>query len=313
MLVDDNKAFLEIFTLSAPAHWQISTFNNPLHAIKAFKNNRFDLLIIDVMMPNIHGLHLAEISQDLIDDVNIVLISANNETTIEKDLGYSTEAFSFYRKPLEEDFFEYIDHLEKAIAAKKPTENSETSNTQGIKLNHFCLLGDLYKDYHHRMYNVLMQKLSLASDYDYNEIKTLHTRLNNALELISCDNPDKQQKIIHKLQSEYGSWQSKVLEEPDKFIKDQKYVAEVPFQSKVLGTNFDGKIYNISICLKDKQTVELAINDRVQIPSKNMQMDYDYQSEAGRIVYFAWVLKYFKESCSRHHHALVSLPLETPS
>lgn len=86
-----QKDYLEV------AGFEVNVYNNGLEGLKAFQDNKVDLLILDIMLPGMDGL---EILRNLKDDkdVPVLLVSAKKEE-IDKIKGLSSGADDYITKP----------------------------------------------------------------------------------------------------------------------------------------------------------------------------------------------------------------------
>jgi CheY-like chemotaxis protein len=56
--------------------FKVDSFNNPILALKNFKNGSYDLLIIDIVMPQMNGFELSEKIRKVDDKVKICFLTA---------------------------------------------------------------------------------------------------------------------------------------------------------------------------------------------------------------------------------------------
>jgi CheY-like chemotaxis protein len=56
--------------------FKVDSFNNPILALKIFKNGSYDLLIIDIVMPQMDGFELSEKIRKVDDKVKICFLTA---------------------------------------------------------------------------------------------------------------------------------------------------------------------------------------------------------------------------------------------
>ncbi|AFQ43631.1 response regulator transcription factor [Desulfosporosinus meridiei] len=86
-----QKDYLEV------AGFEVNVYNNGIEGLKAFQDNKVDLLILDIMLPGMDGL---EILRNLKDDkdVPVLLVSAKKEE-IDKIKGLSSGADDYITKP----------------------------------------------------------------------------------------------------------------------------------------------------------------------------------------------------------------------
>lgn len=87
LLVDDDESTLLSIKMyfEDKSEFKVDTFSNPLQALSAFKVEFYDLLIIDIMMPQMNGFEFYQQIRKKANNVNIktCFITAN-ETYYEK-------------------------------------------------------------------------------------------------------------------------------------------------------------------------------------------------------------------------------------
>jgi two-component system response regulator VanR len=120
LIVDDEPDTTTVFqnALRDRGFEQVDTFNDPLIALKNFKAGSYDLLIIDIVMPQMDGLGLYEEIRKLDSEVKVCFITAYDvnyqalravfpAATSTDDLG------CFIRKPIDVD--DFIKHIEAEL------------------------------------------------------------------------------------------------------------------------------------------------------------------------------------------------------
>jgi DNA-binding response OmpR family regulator len=92
----------------------------------AFKREKFDLCLLDVMMPNVDGFTLAEEIRDIDPDVPLFFLSAK---TLKEDIlhGYRLGADDYITKPFDS---EVLIHKIKAIIKRNEEDNKVTDNLE---------------------------------------------------------------------------------------------------------------------------------------------------------------------------------------
>lgn len=96
---------------------QIEPCSNPLHAIKACQSQSFDAALLDIQMPEMTGLELAECLSVISPSISFVFITAFNN--------YATEAFElnavdYILKPIrQERFNKAIDKIRKEVEERE--------------------------------------------------------------------------------------------------------------------------------------------------------------------------------------------------
>lgn len=101
MIVDDNLMNIELLEeILKKFDLQISTFLKPKEACQAMLHEKFDLFLLDVMMPEMSGFELAKRIKDTPHNHNvpIIFISALSDAH-NKTKGYNLGSFAYIEKP----------------------------------------------------------------------------------------------------------------------------------------------------------------------------------------------------------------------
>lgn len=125
LLLDDELpglTYLKMLCEQIPELEIVKTFNNPEKLLSDITDLDFDLLISDIEMPGIDGLHLAEKLQDKL----VIFCTAYKEYAAE---AFNIDAVDYITKPVK------LERLQKAIS--KAFERYEKSNSakKFIQLN----------------------------------------------------------------------------------------------------------------------------------------------------------------------------------
>ncbi len=98
---------------SSKISFQVYTYNNPLLALSEFKPNFYDLLLIDINMPDINGFELCQKILELDANVRVCFITAW-EVNIEalREVYPNVSLGCFIRKPVS------IEYLVKRLSAE---------------------------------------------------------------------------------------------------------------------------------------------------------------------------------------------------
>ncbi len=101
--------------------------------IKAFEEEKPDICVLDIMMPNRNGYEVAEDIRAVNDDVPIIFLTAKTQT---EDLvkGFRTGGNDYIRKPFSME--ELIVRIENALRVKKETVAPITAET--ITFGKYC-------------------------------------------------------------------------------------------------------------------------------------------------------------------------------
>jgi CheY-like chemotaxis protein len=98
---------------SSKIRFEVSTYNSPLEALSEFKPNFYDLLLIDINMPDINGFELCQKILELDANVRVCFITAG-EANIEalREVYPNVSMGCFIKKPVS------IDYLVKRLSTE---------------------------------------------------------------------------------------------------------------------------------------------------------------------------------------------------
>ncbi|MGI8831254.1 MAG: response regulator [Nitrososphaeraceae archaeon] len=78
LFVDDKPDMTSLFRLSLiRAGFDIDTFNDPSLALKSFKPNEYDLLLLDIIMPGIDGFELYKQLKEMDPQAKVCFLTAS--------------------------------------------------------------------------------------------------------------------------------------------------------------------------------------------------------------------------------------------
>jgi DNA-binding NtrC family response regulator len=110
-IIDDETEILNVLSrsLSRNANFSISTYSNPLSALSSMESKKYDLVLLDIMMPQMNGLEVLEKLKLKSKDQKVIMMTAFS--TLDKVLKSHKEgATNFVMKP-----FDSLQLLEKKI------------------------------------------------------------------------------------------------------------------------------------------------------------------------------------------------------
>ena len=114
LIIDDDPDVTTVFTLGLQDEgFDVYTYNDPLEALSKFRPNFYDLLLVDINMPQMDGIELTRQILELDTNVRICFITAG-EANIEvlREL-YPTRSIGCYiKKPVT------IDQLVRRVKAE---------------------------------------------------------------------------------------------------------------------------------------------------------------------------------------------------
>ena len=114
LLAEDEEHIHDIIKLNLEAEgYEVVATTNGVDALRAFKEQRFDLAVLDIMMPDVDGLQVCE--QIRLEDVEMpVLFLTAKDSTQDKILGLKKGADDYITKPFNlEEFLLRIKNLLK--------------------------------------------------------------------------------------------------------------------------------------------------------------------------------------------------------
>ena len=78
LLVDDDSDIVLTFkkALEEYSQFEVDTFTDPLQALSRFKENTYDLLILDIRLPNMDGFELYDKMKEIDNKVKVCFMTA---------------------------------------------------------------------------------------------------------------------------------------------------------------------------------------------------------------------------------------------
>ena len=141
LAIDDSKFICkQIKTILEPRNYKVDTAYNAKSALEKLKKNSFQLIILDMELPDMHGLKLLELirKEKSYIDIPIIVLSGTATPDIVRNVlknganDYIKKPFVFEEFILKIDL--WIDYFEKDRQLKKKTQELEFINTNLEKL-----------------------------------------------------------------------------------------------------------------------------------------------------------------------------------
>ena len=110
----------------------IGVFNSAVEGVKAIRENRVDLIFLDIQMPELSGLEFAKI---LPKETKIIFTTAFSQYAID---GYKANAIDYLMKPISYD--DFLDASNRALDWFQTTHQAENAST-----DRFIFVGSEYK------------------------------------------------------------------------------------------------------------------------------------------------------------------------
>ena len=136
MIVDDEPLavqLLESYVKKTPGLQLVASFTDSISAINAIKEQKPHLVFLDIQMPNIDGMELA---QSLPEQTRVVFTTAFKEYAFES---YQVNAVDFLLKPIRYNVFlaavEKVKKLFSAVPEVRPADDAKTSNSAFLRID----------------------------------------------------------------------------------------------------------------------------------------------------------------------------------
>jgi DNA-binding response OmpR family regulator len=118
LIVDDEPDVnLAVKIALEQEDYEVDAFKDPLLALKNFRKGLYDLLILDIKMPKMHGFELYREIKKIDDRVKVCFLTAGEMYYgAYTDIFHTLDAQCFIRKPIENE--ELLKRLNKIISSK---------------------------------------------------------------------------------------------------------------------------------------------------------------------------------------------------
>jgi len=111
LYVDDQQENLMLFELMFAGKFNVVSETNPLIALELIKNNRFEIVISDYMMPEMNGIEFLEIVKNEYPEIIRIMLTSNIDYELEIEVKRRCDC-EFFTKPLNKNI------IEKKLIAK---------------------------------------------------------------------------------------------------------------------------------------------------------------------------------------------------
>ena len=194
LLVEDEESLTEVLTLNLTLeNFKVTQAKTGTEALRYIHNNKFDLIVLDIMLPEVNGFDICEIIRKEKSDVPILFISAKGTST-DRIKGLSIGADDYLVKPF---------HLDEFLLRVKNLINrfSKKSNTLDDK-DKFVFGNGYSVDFKTYEVDTKNGKLTLSK----REIELLKLLISKKNEVVSREN------ILNALWSENSSPNSRTID-----------------------------------------------------------------------------------------------------
>ena len=130
---DDNQIQELIVEFLSSQDYDVDVANDGVEGYEKFKENKYDLVILDVMMPRLDGHALCKMIRNLDKEVSIIFLTALGDEESEIK-GFDLKADDYISKPF--SFNILIKRVEAVLRRKQKEEKEETIlEFEGLKLD----------------------------------------------------------------------------------------------------------------------------------------------------------------------------------
>ncbi|GAB2533867.1 response regulator [Gracilibacillus alcaliphilus] len=137
LIVDDEQRMRSMLQLFLRNNFELMEAENGKQAVQLFKNNSVDLVLLDVMLPDLDGVAACKQMKALNPDVPIILLTARNETS-QKVEGLTNGADDYIVKPFEpEELLARIHVQLRHFHKEKPANILQFAELEINPVSHF--------------------------------------------------------------------------------------------------------------------------------------------------------------------------------
>jgi len=138
LIVDDDKDIVNLLSdILSDEGYAVEKAYNGTGALQCIRNNNYDLIVLDIMLPDMDGLELCKKVRDEV-EAPIIFLSAKNKN-IDRIVGYEIGADDYITKPFDDNVLlaNVKAHLrrQKRIKDKSNKNNKSVIKFKGIEIN----------------------------------------------------------------------------------------------------------------------------------------------------------------------------------
>lgn len=278
MIVDDNQMNIDLLVETlAPLGLELSTFIKPIEAGKTVNLEKYDLFLLDIMMPEMSGFDLAKIikSTTLNADTPIMFISALSDPE-NKILGYNLGSCAYIEKPfninvVRSQIYNTLKtkRLQDALMDKKETFLAMVTHDLKSPVNaEICAL------------ELLLNNQTSSLDGFQNEIigdilgaaKYMKNLVENILQKYKCENG---KQVLHKTLFSLEMLTIQCIEEVKYLLGDKNLEINISSSVKHIEAYFD--------CLEIKRVIHNLLINAIEYSSKNSKIRIGLFEKGGNI------------------------------
>lgn len=164
LVVDDEKLIVKGIKFSLEQEgWTVDTAYDGEEALNSVKNNKYDAMILDVMLPKYDGLQVCQLVREF-SNLPIIMLTAKGED-MDKIMGLEYGADDYVTKPF--NILELKARIKAILRRSQHTEKSPQKKTIEV--------GDLRLEISSRRVFIKNQEMNLtAKEFDMLELFAMH-------------------------------------------------------------------------------------------------------------------------------------------
>jgi len=183
LLIDDDLSFLEVMERSLRhVNYDCVSFQNPVDALAAYQAEQYDVVITDILMPQMDGIDVLRAVKGFNSEARVIMLTgyANMDTT---QSALNQGAYAYFQKPFElTNILDTLRKIEKELVIEK-------ENKRKIQMfdENECELDEVYQDLQKHVVAVdqlhaISRKIHAAIDLDC----IMQELVNNVCHLLGC-------------------------------------------------------------------------------------------------------------------------------
>lgn len=162
LLVEDNEELLYLMEHILSRHYLIVKAKNGMEALRVMKDNEIDIIVSDVMMPEMDGLELCRIIKGNLETSHIPIILLTAKNTAEDRIEcYNAGANAYISKPFE---LKVLEARIKNFLSEKKSKQEEFRSDVNINLDALDA-SSIDKEFLDRLIEIIQNKMS-EPDFD---------------------------------------------------------------------------------------------------------------------------------------------------
>lgn len=118
LIADDEQDITDLINTYLTSHGYIcDVVDNGKEALSKLKQNKYDIVLLDVMMPYIDGYHVAYEITNSSNTLPIIIILTSRDIQFERNIAKMSGAYEIIQKPFELDML--YSTIQKALKEKE--------------------------------------------------------------------------------------------------------------------------------------------------------------------------------------------------